>query len=203
MYTVPFLLCMIVVLFIHREKPLRRMMTLTGITISSIYMAFTLFMKWATFTTFTESLEQQQLEYRDISTRPTVLNCILWTANVDAGDSYLMSYYSVFDQSPINWVRIPKNEHLLEPLRHHEEIDRLWHLTAGEFAITEENDTLIYNDLRFGMFGPPEEGGDFVFAYKLIPNGDGLDVEEIPPPRPEGDEFNELMSELWERIKGI
>jgi inner membrane protein len=203
LYTVPFLLCLIVVLFLRRENKWRRLLTWTGITVSSMYMLFTLFMKWATFTKFTDSLREQELEFLDISTRPTVLNCILWTANVDAGDSYLMSYYSIFDKSPIHWVRIPKNEHLLDPLKHHEEVERLWHLTAGEFAITQRNDTLVYNDLRFGMFGEPEEGGDFVFAYKLIPEGEELRVEEIPPPRPEGEEAKQQFAELWERIKGI
>ncbi|NNC82046.1 MAG: metal-dependent hydrolase [Flavobacteriales bacterium] len=203
LYTVPFLLCMIIVLFLSRKNDLRRMMTLTGIVISSTYMLFTLFMKWVTFSRFTESLEEQGYDLIDISTRPTVLNCILWTANVDVGDAYLMSYYSVLDKSPIHWVRIPKNEHLLAPLAHHEEVERLWHLTAGEFAITQKNDTLVYNDLRFGMFGEPVEGGDFVFAYKLIPDGDRLIVEEIPPPRPEGEEAKQQFAELWERIKGI
>lgn len=202
LYTFPFLICVIIIMFLNRENPLRKIINLIGVGLSSMYMVFTLMMKWVTFGQFTDSLEEQGLEYVDISTRPTVFNSILWTANVDVGDAYLMSYHSLLDTKEIEWVRIPKNEHLLEDIKHHEEVERLWHLTAGEFAITTKGDTLVYNDLRFGMFGEPVEGGEFVFAYSLVPDGDRLIVNEIPPPRPEGDEFNEQMSILWERIKG-
>ncbi|NNK80342.1 MAG: metal-dependent hydrolase, partial [Flavobacteriales bacterium] len=101
LYTFPFLFCMIAVMFFHRESTWRRTMNFAGLVISSVYMVFTLMMKWYTFGTFTDSLRSQGIAFNDISTRPTVLNCILWTANVDVGDAYLMSYYSVLDTSPI------------------------------------------------------------------------------------------------------
>ena len=137
-----------------------------------------------------------------MSTRPTPMNSILWTANVDVGDAYLMAYYSVLDTQPIEFIRVNKDEELLGSLKDHPKVERLWHLSEGEFAITKKNDTLIYNDLRFGMFGEPKEGGEFVFAYQLIPDGEDLIVKEIPPPRPEGEEAGALLKELWTRVKG-
>lgn len=202
LYTIPFLICVVMIMFLNRENPWRRIINWIGIGLSSMYMMFTLLLKWVSFGHFTDSLEKEGIEFRDISTRPTVFNSVLWTANVDVGDAYLMAYHSLLDTKEIQWVSVPKNEHLLEDYHQYEEVERLWHLTAGEFAITMKGDTLVYNDLRFGMFGDPIEGGDFVFAYKLIQMDDGLIVEEIPPPRPEGEEFNEQMGKLWNRIKG-
>ncbi len=202
LYTIPMLLAVIAILFIGRKSPGRRLVNWTGITLSSTYMLFTLMMKGITYQRFNEALVEQGYDYDDMSTRPTPFNCILWTANVDLGDAYLMAYYSVYDTQPIEFIRVEKDEHLLGKWKGHPKVERLWHLSAGEFAITEKNDTLIYNDLRFGMFGEPEEGGEFVFAYQLIPDGEDLIVKEIPPPRPEGEEAGVLMKELWNRAKG-
>jgi inner membrane protein len=202
LYTIPMLIALIVILFMGRKSPGRRLINWIGIGLSSVYMLFTIVMKGVTFRQFTNALDDQELDYEDISTRPTPLNSILWTANVDMGDAYLMAYYSVFDTQPIEFIRVEKDEQLLGKWKDHPKVKRLWHLSAGEFAITEKNDTLIYNDLRFGMFGEPKEGGEFVFAYQLIPDGDDIIVKEIPPPRPEGEEAGALLDELWTRVQG-
>lgn len=202
LYTIPMLLALMVILFLGRKSPGRRLINWIGIGLSSVYMLFTIVMKGVTFRQFSKALNDQGLDYDDISTRPTPLNSLLWTANVDVGDAYLMAYYSVFDTQPIEFIRVNKDEHLLGDWKGHPKIKRLWHLSAGEFAITEKNDTLVYNDLRFGMFGEPREGGEFVFAYQLIPDGDDIIVREIPPPRPQGEEANALLKDLWLRVQG-
>jgi inner membrane protein len=193
---------MIAVMFFNRENAWRRTLNWMGIIISSAYMVFTIVMKFMALSDFKRSLADEGIAYEDISTRPTPLNCILWTANVDLGDAYLMGYHSFFDSQPISWHRVEKNHELLGDLAQTEEVERLWHLTAGEYAVTLRKDTVVYNDLRFGMFGEPAEGKDFVFAYKVFREGDEVKVEEIPPPRPSGEEGKLAMIELWERIKG-
>ena len=202
LYTVPFMLCVIAVLFIKRESSWRNTMNWIGIGLSSVYMLFTLVMKYVVFTHFRNTLRAMGQDYVSMSTRPTPLNSILWTANVNIGDAYLISYYSVFDTQPISWVRIDKNRELLGQYENSPEVERLFHLTAGEYAISYRNDTLVYNDLRFGMFGEPRKDGEFVFAYQLIPQGDGLLVKVIPPPRPGKEEGTRVMVMLWNRMKG-
>jgi len=202
LYTVPFMLFLIVILFLKRENTWRSTLNWMGIGLSSLYMMFTLFMKYVAFSAFQDDLQARGQKYVNMSTRPAPLNCILWTANVDLGDAYLISYFSIFDTQPIHWVRVEKDHYLLGDLATSPEVERLYHLTAGEYAITMRDDTLVYNDLRFGMMGEPKEGGEFVFAYQLIPEGDKLVVKEIPPPRPEGEKGKEMMIQLWNRVKG-
>ncbi len=202
LYTVPFMLCLIAVMFFNREHAWRRTLNWLGISISSAYMVFTIVMKFMALSDFKRSLSEKNIDYEDISTRPTPLNCILWTANVDVGDAYLMAYHSFFDTQAISWYRVEKNHDLLGDLSETDEVNRLWHLTAGEYAVTLRQDTVVYNDLRFGMFGEPSEKQDFVFAYKVFRAGDEVKVQEIPPPRPNGEEGRLAMNELWQRIKG-
>jgi len=203
LYTIPLLIALIAVLTMHRESSRRRLVNGLGLIISSLYMLWTLVAKAIAHRSFKASLVEQGLDYEDISSRPTPLNSILWTANVDQGDAYLLGYYSLFDTQDIHWVKVNKDEHLLGEWRDHPNVERLWHLTAGEFAITKKDGRLIYNDLRFGMMGDLREGGDFVFAYELIPDGDDLIVKLIEPPRPESSEEGQAMMEtLWNRIKG-
>lgn len=202
LYTTPLLLSFLLILFIRRGSTWRYTINTLGLVLSSVYMAFTLVCKGIVHHRFSEALSSQGIDHEGISTRPTPLNCILWNANVELVDAYLIGEYSLFDSSPIRFTRIPKNHHLIGHLEEHDKVQRLYRLTEGEYAVRLVNDTLVYNDLRFGMFGEAEEEGDFVFAYQLIPNGDDIEVHEIPPPRPEGEEFEKVLSQLMTRIKG-
>lgn len=202
-YTVPFLICVVIVLFLKRNDPRRRWINDLGLALSTAYMALTLVTKTMAHTRIEDSLVRQGITYNAIATRPAPFNTILWTANVDRGDHYALGYHSLLDTKPeVEFVHVPKNHALLGPWADHDQVQRLIRLTEGHHVVQMRNDTLLFCDLRFGQIGEPAPDKPFVFSYALIPEGEDLRVILVPSPRPDGQRVRSWMGELWERIKG-
>ena len=163
-------------------------------------MALTLGLKGYTYFKFEDSLKAQDIEYNEISNRPTPLNSILWTANVDADSSYFIGYYSIFDtQDEISFNQLDKNRDDFKEIMKEEIVQRLIKLCKGWYIIQMTEEGYAFNDLRFGMFSFGEETEEFVFRYDLI-YVDG--VLTVTQRQPEIDNAKEMFAILWSRLKG-
>ncbi len=167
LYTLPFLICVILAMSYNKSNPQRKKYNSIGLILSSTYLLITLGLKWYTFNKFQDSLENQHIVYKEIQAKPTPLNSILWTANVETEDSFLIGYYSVFDKrDTIDFVEYPKNHHLLGDIKNDPLISRLIKLTEGWYTIQKVDTTIFLNDLRFGLLGV-RDANNFVFSYEL------------------------------------
>lgn len=204
LYTVPFLICVGVVLFLRRESRWRRWVNWLGIGISSAYMLFTIVCKRMAVSAISASLDRQGITYVDLSTRPTPFNSILWSVNVDAGDHYLLGYYSLLDTRPdVAFARVDKGLENLGAWSDNEKVRRLEVLSDHNCVVRLQNDTIVFSDLRFGQMGEPTPDKPFVFSYLLIPESGDLRVELLPPERAQGADLSTLFGELWTRMKGV
>lgn len=200
LYTLPFLTFLILALIRKRTNPKRQFYNNLGLIISSSYLALTFLLKFIATSQFEAALEEQQIKYSELDTRPAPLNTILWSANVDTKDAYLLADYSFFDTQPIQFRSYPKNHHLLGQLAQNERIQRMIHISKGWYIITQENDTLYFNDLRFGMLGMDSNAQNFVFKYAIIPTDhDEVELTEVEKSPRDG---KKLLQELWTRMKG-
>ncbi|GGZ53930.1 metal-dependent hydrolase [Mesonia mobilis] len=199
LYTLPFLVFVILAMRKKRTSPKRRKLNNLGLIISSAYMLLTLILKGITYQKFTEALQQQNIQYSEIETKPSPFNTILWTANVDTKDAYLIGHYSFFDTKPIQFTAYPKNHEWLEDLKDEENVQRLIKITKGWYTITKENEKLYLNDLRFGLLGFSPSAKNFTFSFQLEKkNGKVIITEKEKDTR----DAKKLLSELWERILG-
>lgn len=199
LYTLPFLTFLLLVLFQKRTSPKRSKYNRLGLLISSGYLILTLVLKGIAYTKFTNGLEEQGIDYSAMDTRPTPFNSILWMANIETADAYLMGSYSFFDSQPIQFSSYPKNHGLLGKWATDEKIERLKHIVEGWYTITKKNDQLFFNDLRFGLMSLDSEEERFAFSYLIIPKGDGIIIEETPKLRSDA---QHLLAALWVRIWG-
>ena len=199
LYTIPFMVCVIVAMFYKRSNPLRSKLNWFGILLSSSYLILTLIIKGFTYKIFQKSLEDQNISYKEIETKPTPFNSILWTANVETENAYLIGYYSLFDKNKtINYSEFPKNYHLLKNLNNDPLILRLKNLTENWYTIQQEGDQLYFNDLRFGLLGFRPENDKFVFSYELFKDASGkLQAKERQHNMKEAPE---LMGKLFCRV---
>lgn len=203
LYTVPFLICVIIALFLRRNDPRRRWVNGLGLVLSTAYMVLTLGTKYIAHTSIQASLDRQGIAYSAITTRPAPFNTILWTANVDCGDHYALAYYSLLDtKAEVALVQVPKQPELLGRWAGHAQVRRLAELSEGNYVIQLRNDTLVFCDLRFGQLGEPAPDKPFVFSYTLIPAGEDLQVMRMPSPKMERTEVQRWLTAHWERIKG-
>ncbi|QCX01295.1 metal-dependent hydrolase [Aggregatimonas sangjinii] len=199
LYTLPFLVFLILTMSQKRTSPKRRRFNTLGLVVSSGYLLLTLVLKGLAYKVFVDSLEAQGISYEQISTRPTPFNTVLWTANVETKAAYLIGNYSFFDSRSIVFRAYPKNHELLGSLETNDKISRLITITEGWYTITKEDEVLFLNDLRFGLMSMDPNETKFAFTYKLEPTETGCKVTETP--KVPGDAKG-LLASLWKRIKG-
>ena len=200
LYTLPFLAFLIFAMVQKRGTVKRARLNMMGIFVSSAYMLLTIVFKGITYSVFKESLVRQKIDYVAIETKPTPMNSILWTANVETNDSFLIGYYSLFDSDKnIEWRSFQKNHDLLGAYQNDPMIARLVKLSHNWYTIEEREGKMYFNDLRFGLMGISPEEQRFVFAYELTVKDGVLHAEETEKNTAEA---KKILATLYNRILG-
>ncbi len=200
-FTLPLLITTTWLLFKNRNSRFRKTLNITGLSISLIYLLFTFANKQLINPVFENSLKSQGISYERMITNPTALNQILWFAVAETDDSFLIGYYSHFDDDKnIQFEGVRKNHQLLEPFTDVEEVKKILRFTKGYYVVENHPEGLLINDLRFGKITNWETGeGTYVFQY-LVRIDDGKITVEEAEKSFEGTEA--LLIQLWERING-
>jgi len=200
LYTLPFIVFLLLTMCKKRSSKKRSFYNKMGLILSTSYLMLTLILKWVTYTKFENALKEQHIAYSEIDTRPSPMNTVLWNANVNTKDSFLLGTYSLFDSQPITFESRPKNHELIEAIKENDKMQRMIHISKGWYSISVRENELFFNDLRFGLMSLDSEAEDFVFQYKIQINNNGLlQFSETKKGR---DDAQKLMKELWTRIKG-
>lgn len=199
LYTLPFLIFLILAMRAERGSPRRQKMNNLGLIVSSSYLLISMGLKGVTYLKFEDALEKQNLSYLDLQTKPAPFNTILWTANVELEDAYLIGNYSLFDTKPIQFKSYPKNHELLGPLKSEDKVQRLIAISNGWYTIRQEDDTLFFNNLQFGVLDNSAEIPNFVFSYRLMQENDVMFIEEV---KRNPEEARKLLLNLGSQILG-
>lgn len=200
LYTLPFLIFLILALFQKRRTKKRRIYNTLGLTLSTFYLALTIIFKGIAYKTFENALSAQNIDYIKLDTRPSPLNTVLWNANIETKTDYLLADYSFFDTQAIAFTLYPKNHHLLGNLIENEKVKRMIEISKGWFTITIVNGELYFNDLRFGLLNTTPGSEDFVFQYKIeVDASKHLSFIEKEKNKQDA---KKLMSSLWQRVMG-
>jgi inner membrane protein len=202
LYTIPFLICVIWAMCLNRKNVQRRRINRLGIIISSTYLMLTVVLKFIAMQQFKDQLEKLNIDYVDISTRPAAFNTVLWNANIETNEAYLIADYSFFDSKSITFVTYPKNrskEPVFKSMKARIDLERLKIIADGWYLMEQKNNEWYFNDLRFGLIPISEEETQFVFSYVLDPMENGLEVTETEKKL---DDAGLIFSQLWNRVQG-
>lgn len=199
LYTIPFLIFLIMAMRAHKASPKRRKYNNLGLIVSSAYLLLTVGIKAITYNKFEKALQEQNIDYLQIQNKPAPFNTILWTANVETEDSFLIGDYSFFDSQPIQFRRFPKDHHLLGELAEDDKIQRMIKISKEWYIISEKEGQLYFHDLRFGVLDLTATEPTFVFTY-LLRKEDGEVIVEETERNPE--DAKKLVSVLGNRIFG-
>lgn len=203
-YTLPFLLFLLLAITQKKESPKRHMWNRLGLLVSTSYLLLTFLNKLMLTPVFEAALDKQGIQYTRIETKPMPLQNFLWTANVEADSGYYIGYYSRFDRDKnVRFHYYPHNKHLLEA-HQSEAIAKAIFMTQNWYAVDLKEDTFVIHDLRFGIMGDFNTGeGEFVFDYLAIPfqDSDSMDYH-IEQKRNSFENGAELFDALSRRIKG-
>ncbi len=203
-YTLPFLICLIIAAFYHREAKGRRYWNYAGVILSSAYLLMTVVNKERANQVFEEAIVEQNIPAKRYITGPTILNNILWSATVETDEHFFLGQYSFFDEVPVTFNRIDKNHEVLKGLNTDPTVATLRWFSKDYFNIIETDSTYQFNDLRFGTFrGEGTSKDDYIFKFLLKDKGNGTYAMEEAKGGPPKGGAGSLLKELIERIKGL
>ena len=199
-YTLPFLICIIILLFFNRKNNKRKLWLKAGIYISSAYMLFTIFNKIYIDSIFKKSYKKAGVEYQRFSSQPTILNNILWYAVAESENNYYLTFYSLFDKSSVaeKIITVSKNHDLID--MNDENLKTLTWFSNNYYNLSkkEKTNTYKYVDLRYPMLNPDDENTS-VFNFTLFQKNGEWDILPFDGSPPNKEDFNKFI----ERIKGI
>ncbi|MCK0109502.1 metal-dependent hydrolase [Flavobacteriaceae bacterium S0825] len=199
MYTVPFLICMIVLMFFKRSTYKRRLWLKFGLGISSAYMLFTLVNKIYITSIYKKSLQSEGISYLRFQTQPSIFNNILWYGVAETETDYYVGFYSLFDLSSKveTWNKLPKNHHLA-PVDN-KDIKTLAWFSNGYYNLIEKKEGILrYNDLRYPSFDK-DDPNNAIFSFTMKKEGERWNILPFDGKPPSSEDF----SYFWERIKGV
>jgi len=201
-YTIPFMICLIIAGYLTRTSSKRRWFNWAGIGISSLYLVFTFYQKIKVDTIFENSLQAQNISYQRFTTGPTIFNNVLWHGVAETEDAFYHGMYSVLDKEPrvSQFFRVEKNHHLIEGHYQDYSIQTLTWFSNNYYSISKTEDGhLQLNDMRFGSrTGKYGSNDDYIFKFILKEENGILKAEENREPPKNGQ-----MAELFKRMKGI
>jgi inner membrane protein len=200
LYTIPFLICMLVVLFFKRTNSKRLKWTKAGIYISSFYLLFTLGNKFYMDTVFERSFKKAGIPIDRFSAQPSIFNSILWYAVAETKNKYHLTFYSLLDASATTnkIITIDRNHDLID--MNAENLKTLSWFSNDYFRISkkEKVGTYRYTDLRYPMLNP-EDINTSVFNFTIFFKNKQWDILPFDGNAPAKEDFNAF----FERLKGI
>ena len=204
LYTLPFLSCIIAVLFYKRNTKKRTFWNLLGIYISSAYLLFTIGNKLYVNSVFDKSFKKSNISVQRYATQPTILNNILWYGIAETKEDYKIAFYSLLDTSKYvdTIISLPKNHHLLnmqEP-----DLKTLDWFSNGYYNLStiDSSKNIRYNDLRYPLLNTKNKNSS-VFSFELEKNGTRWENHRYVDPSLKDTSFSETFSQFWQRIRGI
>ena len=156
-------------LVIKKNQRKRKLWSVFGLGMCLFYLLFSVGNKIYVESAVRKALDTQQLKYTRYFTTPTPLNNLLWFVVAENDSGYNIGYRSVFDKKPsIQFEYFPRNKDLADPFKLTKDYINLVRFSQGYYTIEKWNDTLVFNDLRFGqMIGWKDPKAKFAFHYFL------------------------------------
>lgn len=200
LYTLPFLICLIIVLFFKRNNDKRLKFTKLGLFLSSFYLLFTIGNKLYIDSVLKKSFEKKGLNHFRFSAQPTIFNNILWYAVAETNNKYYVTFYSLLDDKNYTnqMFSIDKNHELISKTSNNFKTLTWFSKNYYTLEKIENSNSYKYIDLRYPMLNP-NDPNSFLFAFTLFEKNEKWDILPFRGKAPNAKDF----SVFWERLKGI
>jgi inner membrane protein len=200
LYTFPFLVLLIVVMFLKRHSSKRRLFLQLGLGVSSLYMMLTIVNKYHVNGVYKRALAEEQMDYLRFQTQPTILNNFLWYGIAETADYYFVGFYSILDASPTvsKWHKLSKNHDLIGYMP--KDLETLSWFSGGYYSLSETSDpnTFLYKDLRYPMMDENDPNST-IFKFTITKKEDRWEAAPFSAP----DLNRGSLDSFWTRLKGI
>lgn len=204
LYTLPFLTCLLIMMFYSRNTKKRATWLKRALGISSIYLLLTFGLKFTVHQHFKATLDQAKIEYNELNTTPSILNAILWSGMAYNQDSIYLAEYSFLNRSiPVEWIGYPRNDQYFKEYESEALRTFKW-FSDGNYCAIKENDSLHFFTTKFGRMRldrtQPKEA--FLFYSTFYKEGGKVRFSTKDPSDQRGNQFEmkQYFGMLMKRI---
>lgn len=198
LYTLPFLLLLIITMFFKRSNPRRIKWARAGVYVSSAYMLFTIVNKIYIDSVFKKSFQKAEISYSRFSAQPTILNNFLWYAVAETDNNYHVTFYSLFDESDVatQFSTIPKNHDLLD--MSHPDLQTLLWFSKDYYALQKIDSTnqIVYKDLRYPLL-KEDDINSSLFSFELVKEGDRWNTRPFFGRSISSEDFDQFVGRIF------
>lgn len=162
-------LALVALIVLKKWSLKRKMWQRFGLGISALYLMYCLANKYVIDRDVKEILQKQQITYTRYFSTPAPLQNWLWYVVAGNDTGYHVGFRSLFDrEKEIKFQYFPRKDSLLDPVKGHEDLQKLIRFSQQFYTAEKWKDTLVFNDLRFGqIIGWYDPHQRFVFHYFL------------------------------------
>ncbi len=159
----------IALLYLKKWNPNRKKWVRFGLGISMLYLSYCVINKIKIHNDVRYILQKQKIHYTRYFTTPAPLQNWLWFVVAGDDNGYYVGFRSLWDsKKEIDFQYFPRNDSLLNSVIDHEDVQLLKRFSQQFYTVEKWNDTLVFNDLRFGqIIGWQNPRENFVFHYFL------------------------------------
>lgn len=164
LFTIAPLFVFFFLLIFKTNHPRRMKFAKIGVIIPCFYLTFALFNK----SIIEHSLKNERSTSSKYFTAPTLLNNFLWTAVIQDSTGFRVGYRSILNKSKFTFYHFDQHKSFMDGIHDHQEVLDLKTFSQGFYTLEKWNDTLVFNDLRFGQInGWEDPKSKFAFHYYL------------------------------------
>ncbi|MBP8193598.1 MAG: metal-dependent hydrolase [Chitinophagales bacterium] len=204
LFTIPVLLFFIVVWFFNKENNLRRNLAAISLVLSLIYLGTSTFNKLNSAKVFKQNLQQQNIQYTQFSTTPTMFTSFLWNVLAVNDSMIYVGEYSVFQKNKkVDFVGFKRNIDLLEPVKNTAAVQALLWFSQGNYLVEQgQNDTLEFYNIKWGRgdFTNTKPKEAFRFYFKIYKDRKGTVAFKSVEPDFTRKDFANYFSLIHHRI---
>lgn len=154
LYTIPFLICLIIALSLKREKKWRKRWNSIGVVYSCLYLVWCVTVKLTVLNRSVEYFATTGIESKDNLVTPMPFTSFYWMMVGQDSTNFYVGYKSLFyDFNPNDINVVPKNQIAFDTLKWNgiDYREKLKFITNNYYAVRVDNDTVKVYDLRFGL----------------------------------------------------
>lgn len=154
LYTLPFGIVLLIVLFLRRDRNLRRILNYGGLIYSSLYLIWCLTVKMILLEKSKQYFTEAGIEGKNNMVTPMPFTSFYWMMITEDSTHFYVGYKSLFYDFKANDIDIvEKKQYLLDSLKwnNRDYSKKLKFISNGYYALENFGDTVAFYDLRFGL----------------------------------------------------
>lgn len=190
LYTVPFMICVIMCLRLDENSKRRRRINAIGLIYSTLYLMWGVGVKLMVYSDSDKYFKDNNLEVGRILVTPMPLTSFYWMILGEGKDNYYIIHHSLFSKKDVKeYVTIKANKELIKEFNWPENKTKhnrdMLHFTDGYYAIHPTHTGYKFYDMRFGVVTKLTAGksNDPLWGFGIVV--DNNQIESVKPIRRE------------------